>query len=195
MFDSLRKFLADTAGRTEADGAFAEGDYRLAACALLIHVANVDGAIDAAERQRLRDIIHERFGLDAEATSRLIARAEQSDREAVDFFHFTNVLKHTLDNDGRCRIIEMMWDVVFADGAVSEFEENIVARIAELLGVAPRERVTLRQKVAQEPHPAAPTPTDATGLIPPGLEASDPCPDRPVPDGPWSSGAAGRKRD
>ncbi len=166
MFESLKQFIADTAGRTGADADFAADDYRLATAALLIHVANVDGAIDTAERQRLRAIIHERFGLDADATGRLIARAEQSDKEAVDFFRFTNVLKHTLDNDGRCKIIEMMWDVVFADGEVTEFEENVVARIAELLGVAPRERVVLRQKVAQEPHPAGP-------------EAS-------VPEGPWS---------
>ncbi len=191
MFESLKRFLADTAGRTGADADFAEDDYRLAACALLIHVANVDGAIDAAERARLRDVIHERFGLDAATTSRLIARAEQSDKEAVDFFHFTNVLKHTLDNEGRCKIIEMMWDVVFADGDVTEFEENVVARISELLGVAPRERVTLRQKVAQEPHPTAP---DATAGVA-SLDPADPIPDAPIPDGPWSGGAAGRKPD
>ncbi len=197
MFESLKRFIADTAGRTQGDGDFADDDYRLAACALLIHVANVDGAIDAAERHRLRDIIHERFGLDAATTSRLIARAEQSDKEAVDFFHFTNVLKHTLDNDGRCKIIEMMWDVAFADGEVTEFEENVVARISELLGVAPRERVTLRQKVAQEPHPAGPNP--AGSVIPPSFNPADPFPDRvprgPIPQGPWSSGAADRKRD
>ena len=191
MFEALKTFLADTAGRTGADADFAEDDYRLATAALLIHVANVDGAIDAAERQRLRDIIHDRFGLDAAATARLIARAEQSDKEAVDFFHFTNVLKHTLDNDGRCKIIEMMWDVVFADGEVTEFEENVVARISELLGVAPRERVTLRQKVAREPHPAGP---DPGSVIPPSFNPADPFPDR-VPRGPWSRGAADREPD
>ena len=204
MFESLKRFIADTAGRTQGDADFADDDYRLAACALLIHVANVDGAIDAAERHRLRDIVHERFGLDAATTSRLIARAEQSDKEAVDFFHFTNVLKHTLDNDGRCKIIEMMWDVAFADGEVTEFEENVVARISELLGVAPRERVTLRRKVAQEPHPASPDPADASSAIPPSFDPADPFPDRvprgpvpqgPIPQGPWSTGAADRKRD
>ena len=49
MFEALKRFIADPAGRTGEDGDFAEDDYRLAACALLIHVANVDGAIDAAE--------------------------------------------------------------------------------------------------------------------------------------------------
>ena len=168
MFDLLKKFIADTTARTDTEG-FAENDYRLATAALLIHVANVDGKIDPPERQRLRQIIHDRFDLDESATTRLIERAEQEDKEAVDFFHFTNVLKRTLDDDGRHKIIEMMWDVVFADGEVTEFEENVVWRIAELLGVSTRDRVMLRQKVAQEPHPDAPA--------------------EPTPEGPWSSGS------
>ena len=163
MFEALKKFIADTAGRPDSDGGFAEDDYRLATAALLIHVANVDGKIDPAERQRLRAIIEQRFGLDEAATTRLIERAEQSDKEAVDFFHFTNVLKRSLDDDGRHKIIEMMWDVVFADGEVTEFEENVVWRVAELLGVSTRDRVMLRQKAAQEPHG-----------------------DEPIVEGPWS---------
>ena len=157
MFEALRKFIAETAGRPEGESGIGENDYRLATVALLIHVANVDGKVDAAERQRLREIIEQRFGLDAAATTRLIERAEQSDREAVDFFHFTNVLKRSLDDDGRHKIIEMMWDVVFADGEVTEFEENVVWRIAELLGVSTRDRVLLRRKVAEEPQAAPPT--------------------------------------
>lgn len=154
MFDLLKKFVADTIGHSDAaQRPFADDDYRLATAALLIHVANVDGKIDPPERLRLREIIEARFGLDAAATTRLIEAAEQSDKEAVDFFHFTNVLKRSLDDDGRHKIIEMMWDVVFADGAVTEFEENVVWRIAELLGVSTRDRVLLRQKAADEPHP------------------------------------------
>ena len=152
MFEALRTFIADIA---DDGGGFAEDDYRLATAALLIHVANVDGKVDPAERLRLRAIIEQRFGLDATATTRLIERAERSDKEAVDFFHFTNVLKRSLDDDGRQKIIEMMWDVVFADGEVTEFEENVVWRIAELLGVSTRDRVMLRRKVAEEP-PASP---------------------------------------
>jgi uncharacterized tellurite resistance protein B-like protein len=163
MFENLRKFIADTVGQPERTSGFADDDYRLATAALLIHVANVDGAIDPPERQRLRQLIEDQFGLDAADTTRLLERAEQSDKEAVDFFHFTNVLKRALDDDGRHKIIEMMWDVVFADGAVTEFEENVVWRIAALLGVSNRDRVMLRQKVADEPHPA------------------------PAHEGPWSS--------
>ena len=152
MLDQLRKFIADIGSTSDDKASFADDDYRLATAALLVHIANVDGKIETSEKTRLRQIIMERFGLDATATQQLIAKAEESDREAVDFFHFTNVLKRSLDDDGRHKIIEMMWDVVFADGLVSEFEENVVWRIAELLGVSNRDRIMLRQKVADEPQ-------------------------------------------
>lgn len=155
MFEALKRFIADVSSRPDDAGGFNPDDDRLATAALLVHVANVDGKIDPAERARLREVIHQRFGLDAAATTQLIEKAEESDREAVDFFHFTNVLKRQLDNAGRHRIIEMMWDVVFADGEVSEFEENVVWRISELLGVPTRDRVALRQKVAEEEHEAS----------------------------------------
>jgi len=152
MFDSLKGFIAEVAGAETPARSFGEEDYRLAAVALLIHVANVDGQTDLAERRRLKTIIEERFGLDAKAASALITMGEQSDREAVDFYHFTSVLKHALDDDGCQKIVEMLWDIAFADGLVDEFEENTIWRIAALLGVSTRDRVFLRQRVAGQCH-------------------------------------------
>ncbi|HEX3496111.1 MAG TPA: TerB family tellurite resistance protein [Methylocella sp.] len=166
MFDALKSFIAEVAGAEPPTRSFGEEDYRLAAVALLIHVANVDGETALSERRRLKTIIEERFGLDSKATSELITMAEQSDREAVDLYHFTSVLKRALDDDGHHRIVEMLWDIAFADGVADEFEENAIWRIAELLGVSTRDRVLLRQKVAGQ------TPRDAPF------------------EGPWSASAA-----
>lgn len=153
MFDALKSFIAEATGGMAADRAFSEDDYRLAAVALLIHVANVDGETDLAERRKLTAIIEERFGLDAKATAELIEQAERSDRDAVDFFHFTSVLKRALDDDARLKIVEMMWDIAFADGSVHELEENTIWRVAELLAVSTRDRVLLRQQVAARSTP------------------------------------------
>lgn len=148
MFDALKNFVAELAGADPAEKSFAEDDYRLAAAALLIHVAASDGETDEAERRRLKALIEERFGLDDAATARLIEKAERSDRDAVDFYQFTSILKRALDEDGRLKVVEMMWDIAYADGAIHEFEENTVWRVAELLGVSTRDRVLLRQRVA-----------------------------------------------
>jgi uncharacterized tellurite resistance protein B-like protein len=84
VFDAVKRFVENLSGAEGLAREFNEDDYRLAAAALLIHVANADGRIDLAERRKLQRIIKERFGLDAASAAKLIAAAEQSDREAVD---------------------------------------------------------------------------------------------------------------
>jgi uncharacterized tellurite resistance protein B-like protein len=56
-------------------------------------------------------------------------------------------------------MVEMMWEIVYVDGRVTEFEENVVWRAADLLGVSSRERIELRQRVAAA---AADRASDAT---------------------------------
>jgi uncharacterized tellurite resistance protein B-like protein len=43
--------------------------------------------------------------------------------------------------------VEMLWEIVMADGVVHAFESNLLWRTAELLGVSTRDRVTLRKMV------------------------------------------------
>ena len=88
----------------------------------------------------------------------------------MDFYHFTSVLKRALDDDGRQKIVEMLWDIAYADGAADEFEENTIWRIAELLGVSTRDRVLLRQRVAGRTPQAEAVPFE----------------------GPWSAAAKGK---
>jgi uncharacterized tellurite resistance protein B-like protein len=59
-----------------------------------------------------------------------------------------------LDQNGRKRIVEMLWEVVMADGIVHPFESNLVWRAAELLGVSTRDRVILKQEVAPNRSPS-----------------------------------------
>ncbi len=149
MFAALKTFLADL-GQTEPRRAFGEDDFRVAAVALLVHIADADGVTDAAESRRLKALVKDRFDLDACEAAALIQQAQQSEREAVDFYHFTHILKRNLDEAGCQRIVEMMWEIAFADGTVDEIEESVIWRIAELLGVSNRDRIILRQKVAAE---------------------------------------------
>lgn len=150
MLDILKDFLADLGGGAKTQAQFDENDYRLAAAALLVHVISIDGAETASEHARLAALLKERFGLDDTQTSELIAAATEADREAVDLYRFTSLINRSLDEDGRRRIVEMMWQMVFADGKVNEFEDNVVWRAADLLGVSSRDRVTLRQQVAEQ---------------------------------------------
>jgi len=122
-------------------------ELRLAAAALLVHAGVIDGNFDNDERRKLHVLLQERFDLGDDEARRLIRHAEDREREAVDLYRFTSILCAELDQDGRKRIIEMLWEVVMADGVVHEFESNLVWRTAELLGVSTRDRVLLRKAV------------------------------------------------
>lgn len=147
MLDQLKAFFADLAGGDKTPAHFDRSDYRLAAAALMVHVATLGGELSPAAHKTLHEVIANRFELDDALTEELIGAAVEADREAVDFYQFTSLLMRALNEEGRARVIEMMWEVVFADGAVNEFEDNIMWRVADLLAVPARERVNLRRQV------------------------------------------------
>ena len=86
----------------------------------------------------------------AAAATRLIHTAEASEREAIDLFQFTTVIKRALDAEGRRAVVELLWDMAYADGRADELEENIIWRIAELLGVPARERMEAKKVAAAQ---------------------------------------------
>jgi|SRR5262249_10173380 uncharacterized tellurite resistance protein B-like protein len=150
MLESLKHLLADLAGGTKPQHQFGEDDYRLAAAALLIHIGTIDGDASPAERAKLHSVLKSSFDLDEEATAELIEEATAADRDAVDLYHFTSLINRSVDDAGRRRIVEMMWEIIYADGRVSEFEENVIWRASDLLGISSRERIEIGRRVAAE---------------------------------------------
>jgi len=150
MFESFKNFVSEFVDGEKHPSKFEDNDYRLAAAALLVHAAVVDGEISQSERYRLHAVIKQSFGLDDETTNELITKATAAEQESVDLYHFTRVLNRSLDEPGRARVIEMMWEIVFADGQRDELEDNLLWRAADLLGVSPRERIELRRRISGE---------------------------------------------
>ena len=146
MFKKIIDYLTPKDGAAEAKE-LTEGELRLAAAALLVHVSTVDGDYAEEEQAKLKGLLKDRFELSNGEVSTLLAEAENEDRDAVDIYGFTSVLARNLDQDGRKKIVEMLWHVTFADGIVHEFENNLVWRSAELLGVSTRDRIIIKKKV------------------------------------------------
>ena len=144
----FKELVERVAGHDKPTRNFQEVELRLAAAALLVHASMIDGQFDATERRKLKALLQQHFELGDDEVRQLVQEAKAEESASVDLFGFTNVLCRELDQDGRKRIVEMLWEVVMADGVVHEFESNLVWRTAELLGVSTRDRVTLRQAVA-----------------------------------------------
>jgi uncharacterized tellurite resistance protein B-like protein len=76
-----------------------------------------------------------------------VEEARLADSEAVDLYTFTRTLKRELDPAARLSLVRELWQMVYADGQIHEFEDNIVWRVAELLDVEARDRMALKQSV------------------------------------------------
>jgi uncharacterized tellurite resistance protein B-like protein len=121
---------------------------RPAAAALLVHTATIDGAIADSERAKLRGLIKQRFNLDDAEADELVAAAAAAEQQSIDLYQFTARLNRAFDDAARARMVEMMWQIVYADGTVTEFEDNLIWRAADLLHVSRHERIALREQVA-----------------------------------------------
>jgi uncharacterized tellurite resistance protein B-like protein len=147
LWAKFKELVDRVAGEEHPAGNLHKEELRLAAAALLVRASVIDGKIDASERRKLKSLLQERFELEGEDARARLVEAVVREHESVDLYRFTSVLCRQLDQDGRKRIVEMLWEVVMADGLVHEFESNLVWRTAELLGVSTRDRVTLRKVV------------------------------------------------
>src|SRR5471030_516501 len=149
MLDGLRQFIADVVSPTAHEArSFDDTGFRLAATALLIHVISIDGEPSGVEKRKLHSLLESSFKLDPGTADQLIASATLVEGEAVDLYHFTSVIMRSVNEEDRLKIVEMMWELVYADGQVTEFEDNVVWRAADLLGVSSRDRIDLKHRVA-----------------------------------------------
>jgi uncharacterized tellurite resistance protein B-like protein len=113
---------------------------RLATAALLVRVATVDSDMSEVRAKELHRILRSRFRLDDSSTTQLIEDAYAAERSAIDLYQFTRLLNKDLDDRGRQQYIE---------GRLNGFEANVILRTADLLGVSSRQRVEIRQWIAE----------------------------------------------
>ncbi|MGE0716880.1 MAG: TerB family tellurite resistance protein [Alphaproteobacteria bacterium] len=144
MIDRLLE-LFSPAGRR--GGIAPTGELEIAVAALLVEAARMDDHFDAAERSAVRAILARRFGLDEAATARLLAAAEEAAGRSAGLYRFVHRITDALDADQRIGVVEMLWEVAYADGELDPQEDALIRRIAGLVHVSDRDRGAARLRV------------------------------------------------
>jgi uncharacterized tellurite resistance protein B-like protein len=127
-----------------------EAKTRLATAALLVRVATVDSDdMSEVRAKEIHRILRSRFRLDDSSTTRLIEDAYAAERSAIDLYQFARLLNKGLDDRGRHQVVQMMWEMAYVEGRLNGFEANVILRTADLLGVSSRQRVEIRQQIAE----------------------------------------------
>jgi len=120
---------------------------RLAASALLVETAIMDGHFDDRERATIQRLLGARFSLKAEDAATLVAEAEQAVGESHQLFRFTKGINDHFSAEQRVELMEMLWEVAYSDGVLDDYEENLLRRIAGLIYVTDRDRGLTRNRV------------------------------------------------
>ncbi len=126
-----------------------ENRLKLAASALLVEAAVMDGDFDDDERATIEKLLQERFELSSAEARDLISEAEQAVEGSVELYGFARTIKDTLEHDQRIEIIEMLWQVVLADGEVHHYESNLIRRLAGLIYISDRESGAAKKRVLE----------------------------------------------
>lgn len=134
MLKAIREFFDAHIG-AEASGRDAQHAIQLATAALLIEVARLDRDVDAQERAAMLRAVREKFGLEAGEAGTLIDLAEAEAREATDYYQFTSLINRHFSQEQRQRVVELMWQVAYADAELSAHEQHVVRKVADLLYV------------------------------------------------------------
>ncbi|MDE0780996.1 MAG: TerB family tellurite resistance protein [Alphaproteobacteria bacterium] len=146
MFDRLKKIFGDGAASREPR-ARGFGDLQLASAALLTEAARMDDDFGADEQAVVIRLLRARFSLSENEVAALMAAADKASSESVELYGFTREIKDAFDHDQRIQMIEMLWEVVYADGEVHDHEANLLRRVAGLIYVSDRESGDARKRV------------------------------------------------
>ena len=155
MFDRLKQLFDAEDGSAPALGGHTVNDLQLAAAAVLVEAARRDDDYDLSERRVIEGLLREQFSLTAEEAERLIEAADAATDHAVELYTYTRRIKDAFDEDERIRMIEMLWEVVYADGKVDDLEANLLRRVAGLLYVTDRESGEARKRVLDRKGPSS----------------------------------------
>ena len=152
MLDAIRNFVASriVSPAESAKGASAPGPsgVQLAACALLLELAYVDGSMSPSERAHIERAVQQHFGLDDATSRELIALADAQRRHSIDHYQFTRLIAAEYDLGQKMVLAELMWGVILADGELATHETWLVRKLAHLLELEPGYLSQARQAAA-----------------------------------------------
>jgi len=147
MIDSIRAWISggwpdhrDEVGRRQEA-------LQVALTALLIEAAYSDDRFDEAERAVIARLLERRFHLSRSDADALLATGETAASESTELFHFTRIINQRLAFEERVELIEMLWEVAYADRVLNEYEDSLLRRVGGLIYVPDRERGMARQRV------------------------------------------------
>jgi len=125
----------------------------IACSVLLCEVMLADGQLDNAEQKKLNNIISEQFKLSDSEVAEIIEHSLALCENATDFYQFTSKINENYSLEQRIKMLDLLWQVAYADGELASIEEHIIRKIADLLHLRHSEyiqtKLNIQSKVSE----------------------------------------------
>ena len=118
----------------------------LATAAILLDIAYADGEFSPSEDGDVVGFLKRAFTLDEESVRELLKAADELRAQTIDHYALTNFIRRNVPLADRIDIVKTMWRVVYADGRLTDYENYLVRKLADLLGI--EHHVMIEAKVA-----------------------------------------------
>ena len=140
----LLQFLTISVEETSSEDM--EHALRVATAVLLVEIARADFVVEPVERRRLRELLEQQFQLSASELDAVLEEADADADRLVSIQHITRLLNEHYDHAMKRRVIEMMWQLVYADGDKDHYEEHLIRQVSDLLYVPHSEFIQARHQ-------------------------------------------------
>jgi uncharacterized tellurite resistance protein B-like protein len=147
MFDRLRQILSIPESPQGRPPRHSFEERQLAAAALMVEAASMDSEFGTKERAKIAELVELRFALSPVEAEDLLQEAERMASDSVQWQGFTSAIKEGFDHEERIEVIEMLWEIVYADGELHDYEASLLRRITGLLYVSDRDSGEARKRV------------------------------------------------
>ena len=114
--------------------------------ALLVHAAKIDENYTEVEKEIIKKVIVQLNSVELNESEKLLKIAEKVQENSNQIVEFTKEIKK-YSMEFRLKIIEIIWKIVYSDGASDNYESNLIRRICGLLYISDKDSGIIKTKV------------------------------------------------
>lgn len=150
MLKAIKQFFENNIFHLEDQTEDAQHRLQIATAALLIETARADFEIGEQELHQIAASLKEKFNLPAEKVDELMDIARQKAKQATSYYEFTSLINKGFSFEQKLKVIELMWQVAYADNHLQKYEEALIRKISDLLYIPHSDFIAVKLKV--KPH-------------------------------------------
>lgn len=149
MIRAIQEFFF---ARIETEQQSADNDHalHLATAALLFEILRVDDREHPEELSAVGKALKDVFSLGEAEIAQLSELARCEAEESVSLHQFTSLVNEYFSPQQRVRVVEMLWQVAYADSYLNRYEEALVRKISDLLYVPHRDFIRAKHRVLDQ---------------------------------------------